>query len=168
MPQAIAVIGVVASVAGTYMSYKGQKKAAKAQQQQQALATRRSRRQAIRQAQVVRAQATAQAYATGASGSSGAMGGIGALGSRLGADLGHSTQMSGISQNINRGLSMANTGAGIAGLGATAYSYGVNNGGSLSRLFSLGEPAPQAAPIPSGNTVSGWSPMGGSAAARYE
>ena len=48
MPQALAVIGAVTSVAGTGVSYSASQKAAKANERQQNLATSRQNRSAIR------------------------------------------------------------------------------------------------------------------------
>lgn len=118
------VVGAVASVAGAYSSYRGQKKAAKAQSRQQALNTRRSRRQAIRGAQIARAQAVAAATNSGSTGSSASVGGIGSLGSRLGAGLGFSTQMSGLSNRVNSGMSQAARGQAIGSLGNTLFNLG--------------------------------------------
>jgi hypothetical protein len=135
MATALLAIGAVASVAGTYTSYRNQKKAAAASAQQQQIATRRSRRQAIRQAQIARAQAIASASAQGATGSSASLGGVSALGSQLGSGLGYSTQMSALSGDITRYTSRAQTGQAIAGIGSSMMSLGTNMGGSFSGLF---------------------------------
>ena len=68
-----AVIGAVATVGGTVMQYSAQKKAAKAAQRQQNLSTQRSNRQAIREAQLQRAQAIAAGASMGALGGSAAI-----------------------------------------------------------------------------------------------
>jgi len=128
-------LGAAASTIGTLSSISGQRKAAKAQQQQQALATQRSRRQAIRQAQLQRAQATATAQGQGSLGSSGAIGGIGALGSQLGEQFGFSTQMSGLSANIASGQKQASFGQGLAQLGAFGVNYGMSQGATFGGLF---------------------------------
>jgi hypothetical protein len=65
-----AVIGAVASVGGTVMAYNSQKRAARAARQQQDLSTRRSNRQAIREAQIQRASTIAGAVGMGAMGGS--------------------------------------------------------------------------------------------------
>ncbi len=136
--------GAAASAVGTLASISGQRKAAKAQQQQQALATQRSRRQAIRQAQLQRAQSIATAQGQGSLGSSGAIGGIGALGSQLGEQFGFSTQMSGLSADIASGQKQASFGQGLSQLGA----YGVNYG--LSQGATLRQPAPNKATLSGG------------------
>jgi type II secretory pathway pseudopilin PulG len=140
MPPVALVIGAVATVAGTVMSYRGQKKAARAQQLQQAVATRRSRRQAVREMQIRRAQAVASAQASGTLGSSGAAGGIGSLTSQLGSEMGFSTQMSGLSADISSGMAQANRGGAIAGLGGAAMQFGLDRGASFSGLFPKREP----------------------------
>lgn len=144
MPQAALVVGAVASVAGTLISYSGQRKAAKAQQQQQALATRRSQRQAIRQYQIQRAQSVASAQGSGTMASSGVAGGVGGLSSQLGESLGFSTQMSGLSQNINRGMSLANFGSGLASLGGLSMNYGLSQGATFKEAFSWAKPTSPA------------------------
>ena len=128
MPQALAVIGAVTSVAGTVMSVNQQKKAvaaqnrqAQLQQRQQELATRRSQRQAIREAQILRARAAASTQALGGAGGSGAAGGASSLTSQVGGSLGFSTQMSGLSRDI-----------GIAGSAANAATAKAQTFGSLA------------------------------------
>ena len=117
-------VGAAASVAGTVASYSQQKKASKLSQQQQAVATRKSRRQGIREAQIRRAQSIASAQGAGGLQSSAAAGGIGSLGSQLGAELGFSTQMSNLSRDIGTARSKAEMFGGIAQLGALGYQYG--------------------------------------------
>lgn len=142
MPQVALVIGAVASVAGTVMAYRGQKKAAAAQREQQAVATRRSRRQGIREMQIRRAQAIASAQASGTLGSSGAAGGIGGLSSQLGSDMGYSTQMSGLSARISAGAAQASRGQALAGLGGAFMQFGFNEGASFSDFFAKRKPTP--------------------------
>lgn len=131
MPPVLAVIGAVASVAGTVSSIKQQKRAAALQQQQQELATRRSQRQAIREAQIRRAQTMAAAQGLGVVGGSSAVsGGTTSLGSQLGGSLGFASQMSGLSREIGVASSKANTFGAIAGLGGTAFQIGAQFGGA--------------------------------------
>lgn len=146
MPQAATVlaIGSVASVAGTLISYSGQRKAARAQQQQQQLATRRSQRQAIRQYQIQRAQAMASAQGSGTMASSGVAGGVGGLSSQLGESLGFSTQMSGLSQDINSGMSRASFGSGLANFGMMGVYYGLSRGATFKEAFSWTKPTSPA------------------------
>jgi len=79
MGPAALVISAVAGVAGTLASVSAQRKEASLRRKQQAVATRRSRRQAIRQAQITRAQAIATAQGAGALQSSGTTGGTARL-----------------------------------------------------------------------------------------
>lgn len=147
MPQVALVIGAVASVAGTVMAYRGQKKAAAAQREQQAVATRRSRRQGIREMQIRRAQAIASAQASGTLGSSGAAGGIGGLSSQLGSDMGYSTQMSGLSARISAGAAQASRGQALAGLGGAAMQFGFNQGATFEGLLKgFGKQQPNRPP----------------------
>lgn len=145
MPQAIAVIGAVASVGGTIMAVNQQKKAARLQQRQQDLATRRSQRQAIREAQIRRAQALSSAQALGGAGGSGVAGGISSLGSQLGGSLGFSSQMSGLSNEIGIASSRANTFGAIAGLGGSLFQAGGGFSTILPGSTAGGGISPQAA-----------------------
>lgn len=126
MPQVALIAGAVASVAGTVISVRQQRKAAKLQQQQQTLAARRDRVRAVRQAQIARAQATASAAGSGSLASSGVAGGVGSISSKLGAELGFSTQMSALSRDITRAEGKARMGSGIAELGGLAMSWGAS------------------------------------------
>ena len=124
MPPALAVIGAVSGVVGagaTIASANTQRKMAKQQQQQQQLATRQSQRQAIREAQIRRAQTLASGQAAGAVGSSGVAGGTASLGSQLGGSLGFSSQMSGMSANISNLGQRASTLGAISGLGFQTF-----------------------------------------------
>jgi hypothetical protein len=131
MAPALAVIGAVASVGGTVMAVNQQKKAAALTQRQQELATRRSQRQAIREAQIRRAQTLASAQALGGAGGSGAAGGTASLTSQVGGALGFSGQMSGLSKEIGVAQTKASTGMAIAGFGSSLFQAG----GGFSTLF---------------------------------
>ena len=73
----------------------------KEQAKQQALAVSRSRRAGIREEQIARSRAKANSQAMGAGAGSSAQGGaFASLSSQLGSNLGFSTQMSGLSENI--------------------------------------------------------------------
>jgi hypothetical protein len=122
MAPALAVIGAVASVGGTVMAVNQQKKAAALTQRQQELATRRSQRQAIREAQIRRAQTLASAQALGGAGGSGAAGGTASLTSQVGGALGFSGQMSGLSKEIGVAQTKASTYGAVAGLGGTLFT----------------------------------------------
>ena len=161
MPVAAFVIGAVATVGGTAYSINRGNKADRAnrasqrvQEQQQKVSTRESRRQGIRGAQLARAQAVAGAYASGTEGSSSAIGGIGAIQSQLGQQLGFSTQMSGLSDQINyynrvagKATYQAQQGANVASLGSKLYTYGANNGVKFSDFM------PNKAPLPTTATT---------------
>lgn len=147
------VIGAVASVVGTVASVSQARKATKLQQEQQAVATRRSRRQAIREAQIVRAQTVASAQASGAMGSSAVAGGLGSLQSQLGEAMGFSTHMSGLSRDISAAQARSQTWGAVAGLGGSLYGYGVNQGYGLKESFGTlfprqQQPAPTRATVP--------------------
>ena len=132
-------VGAAAAVGGTIMSYQAQKKSSRLQQRQQEVATRASRRQAIRQAQIARAQTVASASAQGATGSSAALGGVGSLNSQVGSQLGYSSQMSNLSSGINAANNRANTFSGVAQLGGTLFNYGRSQGATFSNLLPQGQ-----------------------------
>lgn len=140
-----AVIGAVATVGGTVMQYSAQKKAAKAAQRQQNLSTQRSNRQAIREAQLQRAQAIAAGASMGALGGSALAGGLGSLGAQLGSGLGFSSQMSSLSNDINKFQQRAATWGAIAGIGGSLFQAGDGFDG-LEQAFNK---QPTKAPTPS-------------------
>ena len=130
MGPALAVISAVATVAGTVSSISSQKKAARAQQRQQQLQTQRSQRQAIREAQIRRAQTQSTALGAGVTGGSALGGGLSSLSSQLGGSLGFAGQMSGLSKEISIANQKASTAGAIAGLGMQAFStFGGFDGG---------------------------------------
>lgn len=144
MPQALAIIGAVASVGGTIATVNAQKKASRLQQQQQQLATRQSQRQAIREAQIRRAQTMSSAQALGAVGGSAVAGGTASLNSQLGSSLGFSSQMSGLSNQIGMAQSRANTAGAIANLGGSVFqlaggfdAFGKGKGSSADLLSGI-------------------------------
>ena len=139
-----AVIGAVATVGGTVMQYSAQKKAAKAAQRQQNLSTQRSNRQAIREAQLARAQAIAAGASMGALGGSALAGGLGSLGAQLGSGLGFSSQMSSLSNDINKFQQRAATWGAIAGIGGSLFQAGHGFDG-LEQAFNK---QPTKAPTP--------------------
>lgn len=137
-----AVIGAGAAIAGTVQSNRAQKRAAGLQRQQQQLQSRRSQRQAVREAQLRRAQAQVQAGALGVTGGSGLAGGQASLSSQLGGSLGFAGQMSGLSQGISMQQSRAQTGQAIAGLGGSLFSAAGGFG-----AFASPTPAPTGAEL---------------------
>ncbi len=124
MGPAAIVIGAVAAVGGTVMQMKAQKKAAAASRRQQDLSTQRSNRQAIREAQLQRAQAIAAGASMGALGGSALAGGLGSLGSQLGSGLGFSSQMSGLSADIEKFQQKAAMWGGVASIGGSLFQLG--------------------------------------------
>jgi len=149
MPQALAVVGAVSSVVGTVASYSAQRKASKAAAAQQELNTRRSNRQAIREAQIRRAQTLGAAAQMGALGGSSVEGGLAGLGSQLGSGLGFSSQMSSLSADITRYSQRANTWGAIASIGGAAFKMG---GGfpTLGEAFSTANKGPTKFPMTQG------------------
>ena len=94
------VLSTAAVVGGTVASVKANREVVNLQKQKTSTEARRSRRQAIRQAQLQQAQARSIAAGAGALGGSALAGGQAALTSQLGTQLGYSTQLSGLSQGI--------------------------------------------------------------------
>ena len=121
MAPVVAVVSAVATVGGTIMAYREQKKAAEAGRKQQQLATDRSNRESIREAQLRRAMAISAAASMGALGGSALAGGITSLGSQLGSGLGFSSQMSSLSGDIERATQKAQTWGAIASMGSTLW-----------------------------------------------
>lgn len=134
MPQLIPVIGAVTAVGSTALSYNAQRKAANTQERQQALATQRSARSAIREAQIKRASAQASAAALGATGGSAVEGGLSSLGSQLGSGLGFSSQMSSLSGDITNYSARAETFGGLASFGSFIFK-GTGGFGALYDTF---------------------------------
>ena len=128
---AIAIAGLGLAAGGLFIQQQSAKKAASAQRKQQEIATRQSRRAAIRERVIRSAEVTAAANAYGASTSSGFEGNIGSLGSQLGSGLGFSTQMSGLSNQISRAQSRAATGSALTGFGFGLF----NAAGSIGSFF---------------------------------
>lgn len=125
MPQVLPVIAAVSGAVGaigTIASASAARKASKAQQRQETLSTRRSQRQAIREAQIRRAQTLASAEGFGALEGSGVQGGVSSLSSQLGSTLGFSSEMSGLSRRITKYRSQAETYGALAGLGFTTFN----------------------------------------------
>lgn len=141
----VAAVAAVTTAAATVYGVSQQNKAARAQQRQQELQAQRSRRQAIRQAQLQRAQQQAAAMGMGVVGGSGLAGGAASLSSQTGAALGYSTQMSGLSKEISLASQRANTAQGIAGLSSQVFS----SVGGFQTLF----PNAQGTGAPSSETL---------------
>lgn len=138
MPQFLMAVGAVASVVGTASSVRAQREGLELQQEQEKRSIARSRRKAVREAQVRRATALASADAQGAGGSSGEAGGIGSLSSQLGEASGFSTSQSGLSREITKTLGRAATAGSIAALGGTVYNFGAAGGGTkLAKTLGL-------------------------------
>ena len=132
-------LAAVASVAGTAVSIKQGQEASKAQARQQGLSARRSQRQAIREAQIRRAQGQVQAGAMGVTGGSGLAGGQASLSSQLGGSLGFAGQMSGLSQQITMAQSRAQTAGAVANLGMQVFQ-GTGGFDKLNAAFSKPTP----------------------------
>lgn len=118
----MAITAAIITAGATVYSVSQQKKAARAQEQQQQLQSRRSQRQAVRQAQIQRAQQQAAAQGLGVVGGSGLAGGAASLSSQTGAALGYAGQMSGLSKEISMASQRAQTAGAIANLGSQAFT----------------------------------------------
>jgi hypothetical protein len=133
----ISTVLAVVSIGATVSSANQAKKANKLQQRQQEVQSAASRRAAIREMQIKRAQTVAGAQAAGASYGSGMAGGLSSLSSQVGSNLGYSTEMSGLSKQISIASQKADTMGAIAGLGMTAFN-GVGGWDSLANTFKKG------------------------------
>ena len=127
---AAAVVGAVSSV----RSANAQKKAGQASQRQQEVQSSASRRAAIREMQIKRAQTLAGSQAAGVSGGSGIAGGLSSLSSQVGANLGYSSQMSGLSKEISMYNMQAQTSGAIAGIAGTVFQ-GLGGWDTLSTMM---------------------------------
>jgi len=132
-PVSMAILAVTAG--STAVSINQQKKASAASRRQQGLSARRSQRQAIREAQIRRAQSQVQAGAMGVTGGSGLAGGQSSLSSQLGGSLGFAGQMSGLSQEITMAQSRAQTAGAVAGLGMQAFANSDDISAGLKKIF---------------------------------
>lgn len=147
----LAVAGTGFSVVQQQSAAKQQKKARRAQQRQQSLQARRQQIRAVRQQQIASSQARAAAAGLGGLETSGFRGGQSALQSNLGAGLGFSTEMSGLSRNISMfqqkaadSMGLARMGQAFSGLAMQGASLGMQMGGTTgatpARLPTGGTP----------------------------
>ena len=133
----LAVAGTAFSVVQQQKAAGQQKKARRAQQRQQDLQSRRQRIRAVRQQQIAASQARASSAGLGGLETSGFRGGQSALQSNLGAGLGFSTEMSGLSRNISmfqqkaaNAMGLAGIGQAVSGLAMQGASFGMQMGGT--------------------------------------
>ena len=131
---AIGAIGTFAQISASKQAASEQRKARAAQRRVQQEQTRRSRLQALRQAQLTRARAQSTGIGIGAGESSGLAGGLSSVSANTGAALGSASQLSGLSnqisvfnQNAADAQSRAQTFGAVAGLGSTIASFAVKN-----------------------------------------
>jgi len=127
----LSVVGTGFSVVQQQKAAKQQRKARRAQQRQQEVSARRDRIRAVRQQQIAASQARASSAGLGGLETSGFRGGQTALQSNLGAGLGFSTEMSGLSRNISMFQQKAANAMGLARMGQ-AFSGLAMQGASLS------------------------------------
>ena len=109
MPQVLMVGAAVVGAVTAVKSAQAQSKATASAQKQQELSYARSQKQAIREAQIRRAQATASVQSMGTMSSSGFAGGVSSLTSQLGSTLGYSSQLSGLAKEQSMYQSKAAT-----------------------------------------------------------
>lgn len=112
------VLFAIFSTAATVKAAQAQNKAIKSQERANQLESARSRRMKLREVQLARASATATAFGAGSFAGSGLAGGLSSLSSQGGEALGFSTQMSGLSRDITRFSTQANTAKTLSGIGA--------------------------------------------------
>mgnify|MGYP003629901370 CR=1 FL=1 len=156
MGQVVMAISAVIAAGATVKSMNEQKKAGRAQaaasntqiQMQKTKATR-ERRQSIRANIAARARMRNQAELTGVAGSSGAEGGSSSVSSQGGANLGFSSQMSGLGQQFTafsgqaaQATSRASMFGSLANLGMQGLSFGASmqGGGGSGATQSVSGP----------------------------
>tara|TARA_R110000764_G_scaffold30169_1_gene70158 strand:- start:131 stop:634 length:504 start_codon:yes stop_codon:yes gene_type:complete len=130
----VAAAGTAFSVVQQQKAAKQQKKARQAQQRQQEVSARRARIKAVRQQQIAASQARASSAGLGGLETSGFRGGQSALQSNLGAGLGFSSEMSGLSRNISMFQQKAANAMGLASMGQAVSSLamqGVSLAGAM-------------------------------------
>lgn len=130
---AIGTGSAVASVVQSNKAAKAQQRGVEAQRQQAQSQANRSRRQAIRQNLIARAQLQNQATSAGVSGGSGFSGGLSSATSQFGANLGFSGVQQGLQNNIFQAQSQA-----------IGYQGRASAFGSLSSLAFQGAQNPAA------------------------
>ena len=147
----IAIASAVATTSSSIRASNAQKEStklqaniAREQQKQQDLTYQRQQRQAIREAQIRRAQGVTSAQGLGVGSTSLAYGGMSSIASQTGSALGFGSQMSGLSGNIvNMGIAAnaANAQAAkydaMAGIAGTAFKWA--GGPEMARKLVLGE-----------------------------
>ena len=141
----VAAAGTAFSVVQQQKAAKQQKKARQAQQRQQEVSARRARIKAVRQQQIAASQARASSAGLGGLETSGFRGGQSALQSNLGAGLGFSSEMSGLSRNISMFQQKAANAMGLASMGQAVSSLAMQG---VSLAGAMGG-QPTGATIPS-------------------
>lgn len=153
---AVSIIGAAGSAATSYMASKEAKKQAKEEKKRQELEQRRERLKTIREGRIKRAQTLNTGAQIGATGSSGLSGGLSSTSSQVGTNLGYSTQVEGINDNIykssKRIASLQQLGSISSGIGSIGGAV-FGNAGAISNAFS--SPTPSLASTPSGNKYAG-------------
>jgi len=97
-----AMYGTVASMSASNRAMKALKESSRVQIRQQEAQASRERRGAVRRGLIARARAANVAATTGMAETSAFLGGSGSLSSQVGANIGYSGMMSGLSQDITR------------------------------------------------------------------
>ena len=139
----LSIGGTIASVGAANRAAGAQREAIALQQRAQKLQIQRSRRQSIRQAQLMRAQQMTMGTAAGAQAGSGVAGGQSSIFSNLGQAFGFSTAGSGIARQISMANQSAATYNAQAGVGSAIAGFGTNVlGGNLSSFFQPQQQAP--------------------------
>ncbi len=130
-----AVVTATAATASAVSSSQHRKRAAAAQRKQQQLQAQRSQRQAVREAQIRRAQTQGTSQGLGVVGGSALGGGLSSLSSQLGGSLGYAGQLSGLSKQISIASQKAQTADAAAGLGMQFFNaaggFGAFGGGVI-------------------------------------
>ena len=134
---ALSAIGGITQFVGQQKQASAQKKARNAQLAVENERNRRSRTQALREAQIRRSQAINLGEAVGAGSSSGIAGGVSSLGSQFGSASGHSTMLSGLNADISMHSQKAADAAGLASMGSSIANVGGQLFGNSEKIAGL-------------------------------
>jgi hypothetical protein len=147
---ALAVGGTVASVNSAKRSAGAARAAANEQIRANKLTASRQRRQSIRAFLSQRASLAAANRASGIQ-TSAAAGGLGSMSSQFGANLGFSSQLTGINNNITRLSGIQSTQAAMSGMYGNIANFGMQLMGSAGTIGNM-FPAKPSTKIPMSKT----------------
>ena len=125
-----AVYGTAASISASNRAMSAQKEATQVQIRQQQAQTSRARRSAVRRGLIARARQANLAATTGMADTSAFFGGSGAVSSKIGANLGYGSMMSGLSEQLTGLSGLASQAQGQAQFFGQIGNLGIKLGGA--------------------------------------